>query len=461
MKFSHLALHKEKMATSAKFCAVFLFMALLICSCAPAGAETAISSPIPATPTLPSSPKKLPTSAQASEAATPLQGASPTIEASPTLQPPTATGTAPVQPATQQPQATAKLSQTAAPTPTTPSQSGSDGSTVGFVYPGWKDDAGYTQAAHAGSLELAQGFSGRLKVLENENTNPDDAGAVMEKMIQGGAKIIFVMGGEFGEAVMQIAGRHPDVEFVQPGGAKTAPNVDAPSVNIWEAVYLSGVTAGKMTKNNRLGYVATFPQPGVLLDINAFALGARSVNPAATLRVVFTQSECNSVKQQEAAFTLLDMGTDVMAQDQNCPQTVIEICERNGVMAVGYNVDGAAFAPKNWLTGAIWHWGPLYTNMLTAFQSGQWNTSPYRGRYQGGLKEGLVDLAPFGARVPEDVKTLVLARKQAIMDGTSHPFDGPIKDQAGQVRIPSGARASLEDLQSMNYLVEGVVGNIP
>ena len=412
-------------------------------------------SPMPGTPTLLSSPNKLPTSASAPGSATPA------IEASPTQQPPTAPITASVQPATQQPQTTSLPTATTIPKQTKPPLPGAESSTVGFVYPGWKDDWGYTQAAHAGSLELAQGFSGRLTLLENENTNPDDAGVVIEKMIQGGAQIIFAMDPAYEEMVLQTAKRHPDITFVQPGGANTAPNVDAPSSNIWEAVYLSGVTAGKMTRNNRLGYVAALAQPSVLLDINAFTLGARSVNPAATVRVVFTGSKCNSVKQQEAVFTLLDIGTDVVAQDQDCTQTVIEMCERNGVMSIGYNVDGATFAPKNWLTGAVWHWRPLYVNMLTAFRAGQWNTSPYHGRYQGGLKDGLVDLAPFGALVPDEVKTLVLARKQAIIGGTYHPFDGPIKDQAGQVRIPSGARASIEDLQSMNYLVEGVVGDIP
>lgn len=398
MKFLHCALYKEKIATG-----VVLLMALLICSCAPAKVKSAIPSAMPSTPTLLSSP---------------------TNQATPIL-------------------------------------SNDKGFVVGFVYAGWKDDWGYTQAAHAGSLELAREFPGQLHLLENENTDPGNVGTVMEKMIQGGAQIIFVMDKEFGETVMQIAGRHPEVAFVQPEAATTTPNVDAPSSNIWQAVYLSGVTAGKMTKNNRLGYIATLPQPSVLLDINAFTLGARSVNPAATVRVVFTESECNSVKQQEAVFTLLDMGTDVVAQNQKCTQTVIEICERNGVMSVGYNVDAAMLAPKHWLTSAVWHWGPLYVNMLNDLRAGQWNASPYRGRYQGGLKDGMVDLAPFGATVPNDVKTVVLARKQAMIDGTYHPFNGPIKDQAGQVRIPSGMRASAQDLESMNYLVEGVLGDIP
>lgn len=406
MKFLHLTLHKEKRKIDAKFCALVVFLALLACSCNPIAVETAVFSPSPS---------------PVAATITPLL--------------------------TQQSQSTL------VPDPNDP--------VVGFIHAGWKDDWGYTQAAHAGSLELAQEFSGRLNLLRNENTNPNDAGAVMEKMIQRGAQIIFVMDTDFGEAVLQTAERHPEVVFVQPGAATSAPNVNAPSANIWEAVYLSGVTAGKMTKNNRLGYVATLPQPRTLLDINAFTLGARSVNPAATVRVVFTESECNFDKQQEAVYSLLDLGTDVVAQNQKCTQTVIEICERNGVMSVGYNVDGSTFAPKNWLTGAVLHWGPLYANMLTAFQAGQWNVSPYRGHYQGGLKDGLVDLAPFGAVVPDDVKTLVLARKQAMLDGTYHPFDGPINDQAGQVRIPSGARASIEDLQSMNYLVDGVVGDIP
>ena len=335
------------------------------------------------------------------------------------------------------------------------------GFTIGFIYTGWKGDWGSTQAAHIGSLALADAFSGSIDILEKQNTPPGAAGQAMEKLIGEGARVIFSTDPKDEDITLQLAGRHPEVTFLQLDGTKLAPNLGTISGSIWQAVYLSGVAAGKMTKNNRLGYVAARTRPTMLLDINAFTLGVRSVNSAATVRVVFTESGCNSHEQQEAAFTLLDMGTDVVAQDQDCTQTIIEMCERNAVMSVGYNVDGATLAPTHWITGAVWNWGPLYTRIVTALQAGQWEAGPYNGRYRAGLKEGLVDLASFGTAVPVDVQTLVLARKQAIINGTFDPFEGPVKDQDGLVRIPAGIRPAIEDLEHINYLVEGVIGNLP
>ena len=129
-------------------------------------------------------------------------------------------------------------------------------------------------------------------------------------------------------------------------------------------------------------------------------------------------------------------------------------------MSIGYNVEAASLAPKRWLTGAVWKWDTRYPKMVEAINAGGWNAGPYNGKYRVGLKEGLIDLASFGSSVPAEVKTLVLQKKQAIIDGQLYPFEGPIKDQSGVVRIPAGVRPSVEELEGMDYLVEGVVGEI-
>jgi basic membrane protein A and related proteins len=150
-----------------------------------------------------------------------------------------------------------------------------------------------------------------------------------------------------------------------------------------------------------------------------------------------------------------------MAQHQDCTRTVIEWSERNAVMSIGYNVEAASLATKRWLTSAVWKWDTLYPEMVEAINAGHWNAGPYNGKYRAGLEEGLIDLAPFGSSVPAEVKTLVQQKKQAIINGQLYPFEGSIKDQSGVVRISAGARPAVEELEGMDYLVEGVVGEMP
>jgi len=346
------------------------------------------------------------------------------------------------------------------PPPTLSSPPGIGGSAVGFIFLGSKTDWGYNQAAYNGSLAVEQEFAGTLTVLRAENVAPENAEQIMEEMIGKGARILFLTAYEYLDPALPVARRHPEVAFLHQGGASIASNLGSYFGNMWEAMYLSGIVAGKLTTNNRLGFVAAFPIPPVLLNINAFTLGARSVNPQAMTYVRFTQSWCDSQSQQEATFALLDVGTSVMAQHQDCTRTVIEWSERNAVMSIGYNFDAASLAPKRWLTGAVWKWETRYPEMVEAINAGQWNTGPYNGKYRAGLKEGLIDLASFGASVPAEVKTLVLQKKQALINGQLYPFEGPIKDQSGAVRIPAGTRPSVEELEGMDYLVEGVVGEI-
>jgi basic membrane protein A and related proteins len=346
---------------------------------------------------------------------------------------------------------------TPAPQATEATQAGS----VGFIFVGPGDDYGYNQAAFLGSKAVEADLPD-VKVLRAENVpETEEAERVMEQMIRDGATIIFPTSYGHLDPALAVAARHPDVIFVHQGGLKTAENLGTYFGTIWEAVYLSGVTAGKMTKTNKLGYIVSFPIPQVLLNINAFALGARSVNPDATTTVVFTANWCDPGKQAEAANTLIAQEVDVLTQHQDCTKTIVETAERNGIMSVGYHADASTLAPKGWLTGSIWNWGPLYDDMVKTIQAGKWAESPYKGKYRVGLKDGVVALAPFGTSVPKEVQDLVLEKKQAIIDGTLFPFEGPIKDQDGNVRIEAGKRPAIEELETTDYLVEGVIGTIP
>lgn len=339
---------------------------------------------------------------------------------------------------------------------------GTDGKAIGFIFVGPKDDFGYNQAAYLGSEAVKEAFKGKLRVMQAENIPENqEAERVMETMIRSGAKIVFPTSYGHLDPALEVAKRHPDVVFEHQGGLKNAENLGTYFGNIWEAVYLSGVAAGKMTETNKLGYIVSFPIPQVLLNINAFTLGAQSVNPKVTTTVIFTASWCDPAKQAEAANTLISANVDVITQHQDCTKTIIETAERNGVMSVGYHADAKVLAPKGWITGARWNWGPLYVEMVKNIVSGQWENGKFDGKFRAGMKEGVVALSEFGDSVPEDVRKLVMDRQAAMLSGEFFPFTGPIKDQSGKVRIKDGYKPGVEELETTDYLVAGCIGSIP
>ena len=219
---------------------------------------------------------------------------------------------------------------------------------------------------------------------------------------------------------------------------------------------LSGMVAGFMTKSNILGYVAAFPNPEVIRGINAFALGARAVNPKVEVRVVWTKTWYDPATEKEAAKSLLDVGADVIAQHQDSPGPQ-EAAQEKGVYSIGYNSDMSKFAPKAQLTAPIWNWGPLYSRVARQVSDGTWKSESI----WWGMKEDLVRLAPISAKVPAEVKALVEERAAAIKAGTLHPFTGPVTDQDGTVQIAAGSTADDGHLLGMSYFVKGVQGTIP
>lgn len=337
---------------------------------------------------------------------------------------------------------------------------GSSSTKVGFLFVGPKNDFGYNQAAYEGAEEVKK--LADVEVVQAENV-PETAEAerVMEKMIRDGAKIIFPTSYGHLEPALNVAKRHPDVTFMHQGGLKNATNLGTYFGAIYEAQYLTGIAAGRATKTNKLGYVVAFPIPQTLLNINAFELGAKSVNPKATTTVVFTSGWCDPGKQAEATNSLITQKVDVITQHQDCTKTIVETAERKGVMSVGYHADASSLAPKGWLTGSVWNWGPMYTDMVKTIMAGDWKGSKYDGQYRVGIEDETIQLAPFGTAVSEDVRAEIEEKEKAMRAGTFKPFTGPIVDQAGKVRVPAGESPDRTKLESTNYLVKGVVGKIP
>ncbi|MDI3257022.1 MAG: BMP family ABC transporter substrate-binding protein, partial [Kyrpidia sp.] len=223
-----------------------------------------------------------------------------------------------------------------------------------------------------------------------------------------------------------------------------------------QASYLAGIAAGKMTKKNVLGYVGAFPIPEVIYNINAFALGAQSVNPNVKVKVLWSNTWFDPQTERQAATSLLDQGVDVVAAYQDSPAS-LQAAQERGAYAIGNDSDMSRFAPQAYITNPVWNWGPYYVQVVKDVMEGKWKS----GQYLGGLKDGMVDLAPFGRSVPQDVRDLVEQQKAKIVNGELDPFQGPIHDSAGRLRVPEGTQMKDQDILSMNWFVKGVEGTIP
>jgi simple sugar transport system substrate-binding protein len=332
---------------------------------------------------------------------------------------------------------------------------------VGFIYVGSRDDYGYNQA-HAQGAAAVKKMAG-IKVVEEEKVPETDAvEKTMESMINlDGVKLLFPTSfGYYDPHVIKLAAKYPKLKFEHCGGLWTDKNPKSAGSYfgyIDEAQYVSGIVAGYATKTGKLGFVAAKPIPQVLRNINAFTLGARLANPKATVQVIFTGDWSMPVKEAEAANSLIDQGVDVLTCHVDCPKVIVETAEKHGIFSSGYHASQAALAPKGYLTGAEWNWGKVYTDYVNAVREGK----PWAHLVRGGLKEGLVKLSPYGSVVSDKAKADGDAAKAKFMSGRFVVYKGPLKDNAGNVVIEAGKEYGQTDitLESMNYLVEGVIGS--
>jgi basic membrane protein A len=323
---------------------------------------------------------------------------------------------------------------------------------VGFVYVSPIGDAGYSYAHDLGrqAVEAMDGVT--TSYVESVPEGPD-AERVILNMARKGYDVIFATSFGYMDPMLKVAKQFPKVAFLHCSGFKLSENMGNYFGRMYEARYLSGIVAGEMSKSNIIGYVAAFPIPEVIRGINAFTLGAQSVNPDATVRVVWTKTWYDPATEKEAAKSLLDVGADVIAQHQDSPGPQ-EAAQEKGVYSVGYNSDMSSFAPKAHLTAPVWNWAPYYTKVVEAVRNGTWKAESA----WPGLAEGIVDLAPFGPMVPQDVRDVVNTVKADIVSGAKKVFVGPIKDQSGAVKIAEGVVVPDGDLLGMTWFVQGVVG---
>jgi basic membrane protein A len=330
---------------------------------------------------------------------------------------------------------------------------------IGFVYVTPLTEAGWVRQHDEGRQAVEAALGARVKTTYVENVAEGaDAERVIRDLAQQGHRLIFTPSFGYMEPTLKVARDFPEVKFESITGYKTAPNVATANARYYEGRYLAGVAAGRMTKSNVAGYVAGFPIPEVLQGINAFTLGMRSVNPKATVRVVWLNEWFDPPKERDAAMTLFNQSVDVIAFHTGST-AVMAAAQERGKLAIAYHSDMRRIAPDAQVVAVTHQCGGYYTQRARAVLDGSWKSA----NLWGGVKEGMIRVGDFGTRVPQAVQQEVLARQQDIAAGRLQPFRAvaaEVRDNEGRTVIAKGSQLSDEQILRMNWLAEGVQGRI-
>src|SRR5690349_2554658 len=287
---------------------------------------------------------------------------------------------------------------------------------VAWIYVGPHNDGGWSQAHDDGRLAVQKAFGSKVQTTYKENIAPGpQLQQTVASLVQQGYKMIF--GTSYGFFDKKLAAKYPDVKFEQATGTDTAPNLAEYFGAGEDTIYLSGVAAGAASKNGKLGLVVAFPIPEVIRHTNAFTLGAQATHPGATVRLVWTLNWFDPAKEKKAAESLYSAGVDVLGQNVDSPATG-QFAESKGIGWVGYDSNAQRFAPKSWLTAALYDWGVYYKKRVAAAMDGTWKS----GFYYGNMNDGFTLLAPYGPKVSAATKAKIAAKAKAIRNGTFNVF---------------------------------------
>ncbi|NEQ30156.1 MAG: BMP family ABC transporter substrate-binding protein [Leptolyngbya sp. SIO4C5] len=338
---------------------------------------------------------------------------------------------------------------------------------VGFIYVGPKDDFGYNQAHAEGAAAMAE-LPG-IRIVEEANVPETTAVAeTMRNMIEiDGAKVLFPTSfGYFDPYILEMAQQFPEVQFFHAGGLYQEgmpDNVGSYFGYIDEAEYVAGVIAGHMSQSGKLGFVAAKPIPQVLRNINSYTLGAKSVNPDITTKVIFTGDWALPVKEAEATNSMADQGIDVVTCHVDSPKVVMETAEKRGIYCTGYHADQSSLAPEGYLTGAEWDWSSIYTRLGEQVLAGETLMAGEIDHVlRGGLTDNFCKVSEYGPAVTEQAKTDADTAKESLMKGELVIYRGPLQDNVGGVVVPAEKELKQQDieLEKMDYLIEGVDGTV-
>ena len=329
---------------------------------------------------------------------------------------------------------------------------------VGFIYIGPPGDHGWNYQHDVGRKSVDEAFGGKVETVFQENVPESaDAERVMTQMALSGADMIFATSFGYMDPVLNVAKKFPKVKFEHATGYKTADNVSTYSARFYEGRSVIGHIAGKMTKSNTIGYVASFPIPEVVRGINSAYLAAKKANPNVEFKIIWIFTWYDPAKEADAAKTLISQGADVIMQHVDS-SAIMTVAEEAGVYAFGQASDMSAFGPNAHLSAIINGWGPYYVKRVKQAMDGTW-----KGGVQtfDGIGDGMVVIGDMSDKIPADVKKEAMAIADGIAAGKMHSFTGPINKQDGSAWLKAGETADVGTLLGMTFYVEGIKGDIP
>lgn len=322
---------------------------------------------------------------------------------------------------------------------------------VGFIYIGPPGDHGWTYQHDQGRLAVEAKLGDKVETVFVENVpEGPDAERTITRLARQGAGLIYTTSFGYMDPTLKVAKKFPDVKFEHATGYKRADNVATYSSRFYEGRYVIGQIAAKMSKTGTAGYIASFPIPEVVRGINAFLLGAQTVNPDFKLKVVWVNSWFDPGKEADAAKVLISQGADIITQHTDSTAAV-QVAAEQGVYAFGQASDMSAFGPKTVLTSIIDDWAPYYIARTEAALNGTWESTDTFG----GMDSGMVGMGAF-ENMPADVKAMAEATTASITSGELHPFAGPVYKQDGTLAAAEGETVAIGDLLGMNWYVQGV-----
>jgi basic membrane protein A and related proteins len=328
---------------------------------------------------------------------------------------------------------------------------------IGFIYVSPIGDAGWTHQHDIARIAMEKSLAPRVTTKYVENVpEGSDAERVIRDLAQSGHRLIFTTSFGYMNPTVKVAQQFPNAFFEHATGYKTGKNLGTYNARFYEGRYLAGIVAGRMTKTNVAGYVAAFPIPEVVMGIDAFTRGMRSVNPKAETKVVWVSTWFDPGRESEAANTLVAQGADVLTHHTDST-AVVQAAEAKKVYAVAYHSDMSKYGPNAQITAVTHVWDRYYIGRAQAVLDGKWAPD----HVWGGIRDGMIAMGPFGKTVPTDVQDMMKKAEADIASGKLHPFTGPMKDSDGKERLAAGKTITDDALSKMDYYVEGVQGRLP
>lgn len=328
---------------------------------------------------------------------------------------------------------------------------------VGFIYVGPIGDHGWSYEHDQGRIAMEKHFAGKVETTFVENVSEGaDAERVISQLAKSGYGLIFSTSFGFMNPTLKAAKRFPKVIFEHATGYKRAKNVGTYALRTYEGRYVSGVAAGLATKTNTIGYIATFPIPEVIRDINAVYLGAKSVNPDVKIKIVWVSTWYDPGKESDAANALIDQGVDVILQHTDSPAPLLA-AEKRGVKGIGQASDMSHFAPKAHMFSVRDVWAPYYISTVQRVLDKTWKSEDY----WGGFKDNILQIASVNPNLPIEIKEALVTTQAKIKSGEFEPFIGPLKDNTGKQVVAAGHQMTDQELAGMNWYVEGIDAKIP